>query len=106
MPTLLPQDSNNHPIPALSLKDGAAHSISASSTASTRNSVAFAADSVVISLYADVPVYLAFGDATIDATTNDHYFPAGLYYDFAIKNTHVAVRAAAGNGTVYISEKE
>ena len=106
MPTLLPQDSNNNPIPALSLKDSAAHSISASSTTSTRNNVAFADDSIVISVYTDVPVYLAFGDATINATSNDHYFPAGLYYDFAIKNTHVAVRAVADNGTVYISEKE
>ena len=42
--------------------DGAAHVIAAGGVA-TRNASAFNADTRIISLYADVPVYMAFGDA-------------------------------------------
>lgn len=111
MPTLLPKDIDNHPIPALRLKSSGAHSISATGT-SARNSSAFDADTRVIGLYADVPVYVAFGDSSVTATISDHYFPAGLYYDFSIggdktgQTPYVAVLAADTNGTVYLSEKE
>lgn len=110
--TLQPLDSNNNPIPALRLKDSGAHSIAATAS-SARNSTAFDADTEIVSLYASVPVYIKMGDATVAATTSDHYFPDGLYYDFAIgadnanHNTHIAVlRADSEDGTVYISEKE
>ncbi len=108
---MLPLDSNNHPIPALRLKDDGAHAISASSS-SARNSAAFSTDTSVISVYATVPVYLKFGDNTVSASSSDHYFPAGVYYDFAIgdtasgHNTHLAVLRADVDGSVYISEKE
>lgn len=45
------------------------------------------------------------------ASATDHYYPDGLYYDFAIGGdktlhfTHLAVLAADAGGTVYISEK-
>ena len=111
MPTILPQDSNDNPIPALRLKSGGAHTISAAST-SARNSTAFDADTRVVSVYAAVPVYIAFGDLTVTASTSDHYFPEGIYYDFAIggeqaaHNTHMAVLRADIDGPVYVSEKE
>ncbi|MDH5722605.1 MAG: hypothetical protein OEY94_04700 [Alphaproteobacteria bacterium] len=112
MSTFLPQDSNDNPIPALRLKSGGAHSISAAA-ASARNSTAFAAETKIVSLYSDVAVYVRFGDSAVTAATTDHYFPAGLYYDIAIGGentahyTHVAVlRAGVTDGTVYISEKE
>tara|TARA_B100001093_G_C26139488_1_gene722711 strand:- start:160 stop:495 length:336 start_codon:yes stop_codon:yes gene_type:complete len=111
MSTFLPQDSNDNPIPALRLKQGGAHSISASAS-SARNSTAFAADTRIISLYADVPVYVRFGDSSVSASTSDHYFPAGLYYDVALGGentahyTHIAVLRANTDGSVYISEKE
>lgn len=108
--TSLPMDSNNHPIPALKLKDSGAHTISASAT-SARNSTAFSTSTKIISIYADVPVYIKPGDATVTATSADHYFPAGLYYDISIgdastgHDTHIAILRADTNGTVYISEK-
>ena len=111
MPTLLPQDSNNNPIPAMRYVDGAAHVIAAGGVA-TRNASAFNADTRIISLYADVPVYMAFGDAAILATSADHYFPAGFYYDIAIggdasaQATHVSVLAVGASGSVYVSERE
>lgn len=111
MPTLLPQDMNNNPIPALRLKDSGAHSISASAS-SARNGTAFDTDTRVISVYADVPVYIAFGNNSITASSSDHFYPDGLYYDFAIggdqtgQATHIAVLAVGTSGTVYISEKE
>jgi hypothetical protein len=111
MPTLLPKDMDNQPIPALRLKSGSAHQISAS-VSTARNTNAFDEDTRVIGFYADVPVYAAFGKADITASSSDHYIPAGLYYDFAIGGdktghaTHVAVLAADSDGTVYISEKE
>ena len=111
MSTILPTDSNDHVIPALRLKSSGAQTISA--TASTaKNATAFDAATRVVTLYADVPVYLAFGDASITATTSDHYFPEGTYYTFSIggdscaHDTYVAALAFAANGTVYISEME
>ena len=111
MPTFLPEDSNDNPIPALRFKSGGAHNISVSAT-SARNSTALDADTRVISLYATVPVYVAFGDVTVTATSSDHYFPAGVYYDVAIggektaHRTHVAVLRVDSDGDVYVSEKE
>ncbi len=111
MPTILPLDSDNHPIPAIRLKPGGAHAI-ATTAASTRNATAFAADTKVISLYATEDIYVKFGDATVTATTADHYYPSGIYYDFSIGGdkvphyTHIAVLRVSADGTVYVSEKE
>jgi P pilus assembly chaperone PapD len=93
------------------LRDSGAHAITAGGT-SARNSTAFNAQTQVISVYATTPVYLNFGDNTVTASNTDHYYPAGVYYDFAIgstrtgHNTHLAVLSASGTGTVYVSEKE
>jgi hypothetical protein len=108
----MPTDDNNNPIPALRLKDtGGAHSIAATTT-SARNATAFATDTQIVSLYATVAVFLRFGSSTITATTTDHYFPAGVYYDVSIggegqkQYTNLAViRADTTDGIVYISEK-
>ncbi|HNQ91348.1 MAG TPA: hypothetical protein PKI93_00280 [Alphaproteobacteria bacterium] len=110
MPTLMPTDQNNNPIPALRLKDAGSHKITATAT-SARNSTAFDAETQIVSLYATVGVYIKFGTSTVTATTSDHYFPAGVYYDFAIggdgsaHKTHMAVLRESTDGTVYISEK-
>ncbi len=113
MPTLLPKDSEDNVIPAVRLRnpDGA-HSISVTNT-SARNSTAFDSATRVVSLYATVPMYVRFGGSGVTAAATDHYFPANVYYDFAIGGgkvgfyTHIAaLRATAENGTLYISEKE
>lgn len=110
--TSLPLDIDNNPIPALRLKvAGGAHTIAATAV-STRNATAFNANTRVVSVYATGPVYLRFGGASVVATASDHYFPTGVYYDFAIGGgklgftSHVAVLRADANCTVYISEKE
>ncbi len=111
MTTLLPQDSNDNPIPALRLKQNGAHTVAISAT-STRNTTAFSQETQIISLYCNSPTYIAFGDNSISASTSDHYFPAGVYYDISIGGehsehyTHVAVLQAESTGTLYISEKE
>ena len=112
MTTLLPIDSQGHAIPALRLKPGGAHSIAAGASAS-RTASAFDPATKIVSVYADVPVYLKFGDSGVTAAATDHYFPAGYYYDFAIAGgaydapvTHLSVLAAEDSGTVYLSEKE
>ena len=113
MTTLLPKDADNNTIPAMRLRPDGAHAISATTT-SARNSAAFPADTKVVSLYATGPVYVKFGPSTVTAANTDHYFPTGIYYDFAISggdtkgphNTHVAVLAAGSACTVYVSEKE
>lgn len=111
MTTLLPQDSNDNPIPALRMKTGKAHKINIGAS-SARNTTAFENTTQIIGLYADAPLYLAFGDANVTATTDDHFFPAGIYYDLSIggdharQYTHIAVLGAAGTGTLFISEKE
>jgi hypothetical protein len=111
MPTLMPTDINDNAIPALRLRASGAHAIAAGAT-SARNTAAFNAETRVVSLYATVPVYVKFGNSAVTATASDHYYPAGLYYDFAVGGdqsghyTHVAVLRASSDGTVYVSEKE
>ena len=113
MTTLLPKDADNNPIPALRLRDGGAHSLSAGVTPNS-NTTAFNTDTKVIGLYATVPVFIKFGDAGVTATASDHYFPAGVYYDIALggggtKGSHqayISVLRAEEDGNIYISEKE
>ena len=111
MSTKLPLDSNDNPIPALRFKNDAAHVIS-SGVSSARNSTAFDADTRVVSLYATHNIYVRFGDDSVTATIDDHYFPAGQYYDVAIGGdgaghySHVAVLRVDTDGAVYVSEKE
>lgn len=113
MTTLLPKDADNNTIPALRLRDSGAHSIAFTATAA-RNSTAFDVDTKVISLYATAPVYLKLGDGSVTATTSDHYFPAGIYYDVAIAggtakgphNAYISALRTSEDGTLYISEKE
>ena len=110
--TTLPRDLDNNPIPALRLNPNGAHIINTTSSSSTRNNTAFIEGTRVISLYATAPVFIKFGDAGVDASASDHYFPSGLYYDFAIggdktfHNTHVSVLGQSSDAVVYISEKE
>ncbi len=110
--TSLPVDYNSNPVPVMRLKKDGAHAIAAGAS-TARNAAAFDADTKVISLYATVPVFLKMGDDSVTATASDHYFPAGIYYDFAIEGSasvhysHMAVLRADGvDGMVYISEKE
>ena len=108
--TTLPRDTDNNTIQALRLAPGKAHHMTATST-STRNGTAFDNETRVVSLYATAPVYLNFGDANVVATDSDHYFPDGVYYDFAIGGDktlhykHLSVMAVDGEAKVYISEK-
>ncbi|NBX66307.1 MAG: hypothetical protein EBQ96_04855 [Proteobacteria bacterium] len=84
----------------------------AATATSARNTTAFNAATRVVSVYASGPVYLRFGDSTVTASTSDHFFPSGLYYDFAIgggkvgQSTNLAVLRADTDCTVYISEKQ
>ena len=113
MTTLLPKDADNNIIPALRLRDSGAHAIAVSAS-SARNSVAFNAETKVISLFATVPVHINFGGNTVTANTTHHYFPAGVYYDVAIsggsgkasQDLYIAAIRAETDGTLYISEKE
>lgn len=110
--TTLPRDNDNTPIPALRLKPSGAHSINTTSVAALRNAQAFDTSTRVMSIYATAPVYVAFGDSSVTATTSDHYFPSGLYYDIAIggdkivHTPYVSVLAVDSEATVYISEKQ
>lgn len=111
MSTLLPRDSNNVPLPAMRMKNDCAHCINVTST-SARNPSAFNSQTRVVSLYATGPVYLRFGDSSVAATTSDHYFPEGIYYDVAIggdetgQHSHVSVISANYDCVLYISEKQ
>lgn len=102
----LPRSSDDTVIPVAALKDGGSHAIT-SSAASARNSVAFDAGEQIVSVYATQAVFIKFGDATVEAAATDHYFPAGVYYDFfkPAGCTHLAVIQATAGGTVYVSEK-
>ncbi len=112
--TYLPLDSDQFPIPALRLKaTGGAHAVPVTA-ASARNATAFNAATRVVSLYATGNIYVRFGASGVTATASDHFFPAGVYYDFSIGGggkvgqfTHVAaLRADGADCTLYVSEKE
>lgn len=109
--TTLPRDSDNTPIPALRLNPNGAHQISATAT-SARNIIAFEQGTRVASVYATNDIYMKFGDSGVDATTSDHFFPKGLYYDFAIggdktlQTQYLSVLSASADCDVYISEKQ
>jgi len=111
MTTLLPTDANDNIIPAVRLKGSNAHSISVTAT-TAKNTTAFDADTRVASLYATEDMYVKFGDSSVTATISDHFFPKGIYYDFAIgggkvkQSIHVAAIRVTTDGTLYISEKE
>jgi hypothetical protein len=110
MSTILPTDENNNPIPALRLRDGAAHKITVTAT-SARTTTPFNTGTRVVSLYATGPVYVRCGGSGVNATTNDHYFPAHTYYDIAIggeeaaQTLYIAAIRADTDCMLYISEK-
>ncbi|HEY8963782.1 MAG TPA: hypothetical protein VIN59_04885 [Alphaproteobacteria bacterium] len=109
--TYLPLDDDQNPIPALKLRASGAHHFNVTGTAA-RNSTGFNVDTRIVSVYATGPVYLKFGDNTVTATTSDHYFPSGLYYDFAIggdkttQSGYISALKADTDCVIYISEKE
>lgn len=113
MTTLLPKDADNNVIPALRLLDAGAHTLSVSAV-SARNSIAFTSETKVVSLYATGDVFIKCGDETVSATTADHYFPGGVYYDIAITggsgkgphNAYISALRADTDCMLYISEKE
>jgi hypothetical protein len=111
MSTILPTDNNNNPIPAVRLKNGGAHTITSAASAA-RNASAFNSDTKIISLYATEDVYIKFGASDVVATTSDHFFPKGLYYDLAIgggdtkQYSHISALRVSANGSVFVSEKE
>ena len=113
MPTLMPLDDDSNPIPALRLTDGGAHTVAVTAT-SARNSVAFQADTRVISVFATGPVFIRLGDSNVSAATTDHFFPGGVYYDIAIaggngnstQDRYIAVVRAETDCSLYISEKQ
>ena len=112
MTTILPIDANDNAIPALRLKDGGSHTISAVTGASAVNVGGFSSETKIVSIYATGGVYISFGDNGVVATSSDHYFPEGVYYDFAIggygvdHTPYIGALAATADCTVYISEKE
>lgn len=112
MSTILPTDDYDRSIPAMRFRPNGAHQIMVTEI-SNSNASAFYDDTVVVSLYASVPVYISFGDSSVIADSSSHYFPAGIYYDVSIgdssdrmRYTHMAAIAANSEGVVYISEKQ
>lgn len=114
MGTLLPRDDNHHPIPALRLNPGGAHTLSLSATP-VRTAAAFSPQTRVISLYATGAAFIRSGDAAVTAGSGDHYLPANLYLclsvgdDALLRNRHTHLAAISADGspqTLYLSELE
>ncbi|HRJ12569.1 MAG TPA: hypothetical protein PKW15_04935 [Alphaproteobacteria bacterium] len=101
---LLPVDGNGNPVDILRLRSGGAQQVAFTST-SARQSAAFSADRIAISIYATKDCFIKTGDNTVAAAVTDHFLPAGFYTTLALKgHTHIAVIRSAENGTLYISE--
>ena len=81
----MPVDDNGNAVPCITLKEDGAHKVlSIQSNAPSKNATPFGDDTVVISLYVTNPVYIKFlqGPNDTPATAEDHYYPAGIYYNF------------------------
>ena len=107
----LPLDQNGLAIPAVELIDGGAHHVNIA-VAATKNATPFmAADGKygarIISLYATQDCFIKMGDNAVVATAADHFFPAGIYYDFSIKRNveYISVLRSTADGVLHISEK-
>ncbi len=112
-------DNNGTPIPALTMREGGAHSVAFSATAAN-NSTAFKTDTVIVSIFATTACFIKLSDTSGDAaTTSDHYFPAGIYYDISLggrpsegygqkkpNKKYISAIQEGASGTLYISEKE
>jgi hypothetical protein len=110
MPTILPVDANNYPVPVLRLRPGAAQNIAVSTT-SVRCATAFNTETRVVGIYATSAMFVRFGDSTATAATTDHYIPADTYMDVSVAAddlqsfSYVAAIRNATDGILYISEK-
>lgn len=107
--TSMPLDNDSQPIPVLTLRTGGGHAITFSAT-SDRTQTDFAAGVRVVQLTPTSACFVAFGNASVVATGNDHYMPAGVPQVFSIMSsgfavpTRVAAIQASAPGTLYVSE--
>lgn len=107
--TRMPIDAGGNPIPAIQLNGDKAHHLTAGATAS-KNTVPFDKYTSVVSVFVEGSgegIYMKFGDSSVTATSASHHFPAGVYYNFALKEgvTHLSVlRKGSSDQTVHISE--
>jgi hypothetical protein len=110
MPTVLPVDANNYPVPVLRLRPGASQNL-AVSTSSVRCATSFNTETRIVGIYATSAMFVRFGDSTVTATTGDHYLPADTYMDVSVAAddlqsfSSVAAIRSATDGTLYVSEK-
>lgn len=116
--TAMPLDDNGVPIPCMALRDGGAHTIAHTSSAAGRNTTAFKSDTQVISFYSTTACFIKFSnDPAAKATSADHYFPAGIYYNFELggqvskgysqrkeNKKYISVLSVDTSGTAYVSE--
>lgn len=118
----MPVDDNGNPVPCITLKEGGAHKIlNVSSSQAANNATPFGDDTVVISLYADNPIYIKFLLNPNDppATAKDHYYPSGVYYNFHLGGRvgeayaagtnqpnykYISILAVSSTANVYVSE--
>jgi len=111
MPTLMPRDDDDRPIPALRPRPGGAHAVSVGAE-SARNATAFDAATRVVALYATGACRVRFGGAGVEAGAGDHYLPAGLYLHFSLgsakadRASHVAAVRVATDCDLHVSEME
>lgn len=108
--TFMPRDNDGGIIPVLGYRTGGAHKLAVAGASG--NAGPFFSGTKVVSLYADGPLYFSFGAAGVTASVTDHFLPPGTMIDVAIggqkraqKNYLAAIRAA-GDCTLYISERE
>lgn len=97
----LHQDSKGYPIQG-ALKPDVAHSVSVSG-ATARNSTDFTRK--IVRIYSTEDCFIKLGDATVEATANDHFLPKEVV-DYISVGDAIRLAAIQGStgGTLYISE--
>jgi hypothetical protein len=107
--TYSPKDNDGVAIPLLRFKSGGAQKITSNAGGTARTTEL---TSSVVSIYATQDVIVNFGDAdTVTAAATDHFIPAGVYMDVALKSkrgtrySYIAARTKTTAAEVYISER-
>lgn len=98
------QDDEGRPVQVMALGEALTVAIASTSTRSTELSGGDRTGAFV-SIYATAGCYLAVGDDTIEATTDDHYIEPGARRDFYVPaaTLYLAVIRESGDGELRVS---
>ena len=101
--SIMPEDGRGNDMPVLSFRTtkGTANTFASTVTTTAVRLGPFSENQQILTMYSNADVYFSTGNSSITATTNSHFFPSGLYYDFNVY--YGGTQFNASGGDQYIS---